>query len=365
MSAGICGSVRRMRQGWWGLALAGVVSSCGAPSKPTASVVIPEQVAVPAPLAAAPDRSDAGTVPSPATPHALPEGSDGPGDAVGMIGEAGRIFPESATTFMLTNNAAMRAHPLGPRLMQLITTVLIGWDQFMPVDLVPPSRDLEWVMLAGTLVMGATRSAVFLSRYSVSEPAADVVSAELMKRLGNAKKTKLGVTGATSFNAIVDGTERAYVRPKPGVLAIVPSAEGQHVAEVLAKTSIPNAVRSGELVRVSWPHAARVAFSFPRAVKAVRMWITGPSKDELTLAAEGDCSDGATASDAVDELRERLRSSAPPGFARAMLRPFIEDAAIWADGKVVRYEAKLAEGMLDGFIAFVCLRSPGQAGCPK
>jgi len=355
VSAGICGTVDRMRQGWWVLALAGVVSSCGAASKPTTSVVIPEQVAVPAPLAVAPDRPDAGKSASPATPHALPAGSDGPGDAVGMIGEAGRVFPESATTFMLTNNAAMRAHPLGPRLMQLITTVLI----------VPPSRDLEWVMLAGTLVLGSTRSAVFVSRYSVSEPAADVVSAELMKRLGNAKKTQLGVAGVKSFNAVVDRAERAYLRPQPGVLAIVPSSEGQHVAEVLAKTSIPSAVRPGELVRVSWPHATRVAFPLPHAVKAVRVWITGPSKNELTIAAEGDCSDGAAALDAVDELRERLRNSAPPGFARAMLRPFIEDAAIWADGKVVRYEAKLAEGMLDGFVAFMCMQTPGKAGCPK
>ena len=352
----------RGRSCW--LVLAGVVTSCGAAPKPATPVVIPEQATPPAAVAAGTDRADAGAAAA-ATPHALSAGSDGPGDAVGMIGEAGRIFPESATTVMLANTAAMRAHPLGPRLMQLITTVLIGWDQFMPVDLVPPVRDLEWVMLAGTLVMGSTRSAVFLSRYNVSEPAADGVSAELMKRLGSAKKTKLGVIGATSFSAIVDGTERAYVRPQPGVLAIVPSAEGQRVAEVLAKTSIPVAVRPGELLRVSWPHATRVAFPLPGAVKAARVWITGPSKDELVLAAEGECSDGAAALEAVDELRERLRGSAPSGFARALLRPFVDDAAIWADGRVIRYEAKLPEAMLDAFIALTCMKQPASPGCPK
>jgi hypothetical protein len=353
-----------MRHGWWRLALPVMVSSCGAGAKPAPTVVIPEQ-APPASIAVAATDAGAEGAPALAKPHALPAGSDGPGDAVGMIGEAGRIFPESATTVMLTNNAAMRAHPLGPRLMQLITTVLIGWDLFMPVDLVPPARDLEWVMLGGTLVLGSTRSAVFVSRYNVSEPAADAVSAELMKRLGNAKKTQLGVAGVKSFNAVVDRAERAYIRPQTGILAIVPSGEGQHTAEVLAKASIPNAVRPGELVRVSWPRAMRVAFPLPHAVSAVRVWITGGAKDDLTIAAEGDCNDGAAALEAVDELRDRLRSSAPSGFARAMMRPFVDDAAIWADGKVVRYEAKLPEPMLDAMVTFMCMRSPGQGGCTK
>ena len=338
---------------------------CGGPPKSTAqSVVIPAQ-APPAPTVLT--ASDGGAPKSPfaaAAPHALPPGSDGPGDAVGMIGEAGRIFPEGATTVMLANTAAMRAHPLGPRLMQLITAVLIGWDQFMPVDLVPPVRDLEWVMLAGTLVMGSTRSAVFVSRYNVSEPAADAVSAELMKRLGNAKKTQLGVAGVKSFSAEVDRTERAYLRPQPGVLAIVPNGDGPRVAQALAKASIPNAVRPGELVRVSWPQAMRVAFPLPQAVKAVRVWITGTAKDQLTLAAEGECNDGAAALEALEQLGDQLRSSAPPGFARAMMRPFIDDAAMWADGKVVRYEAKLSEGMLDAFVSFMCMQSPGKGGCP-
>ena len=333
--------------------------SCGGAAKPTITpVVIPEQASPP--HAAALDGGAARA--TDATPHAMPPGSDGPGDAVGMIGEAGSIFPADATTVVLVNTAAMRAHPLGTRAMHLLNIVLVGWDLFMPVDLVPPVRDLEWVLLGGTLVLGSTRSAVFLSRYNVSEAQADAVSAELTKRLSG-KTTKLGVPSASSFAAIVDGVDRAYVRPQPGVLAIVPSADGKRVAELLVKADIPGAVRPRELARMSWPRAARAPLPIPRSVKSLRIWINGSTNDELTVAAEGECSDRATALEAVDDLRARLRDRAT-GFARTMLRSFIDDAAIWADGATVRYEAKLPAALLDAFTAFACMRTTGKPDCP-
>ncbi|HSO36904.1 MAG TPA: hypothetical protein VLT33_30470, partial [Labilithrix sp.] len=344
------------------LLLAPLASSCGgAPKDAAAPVVIPEQApAPPAPLA----RSDDAGAPEAAAPRALPAGSNGPRDAVGMIGDAGKVFPDEATTVLLVNSAVMRAHPLGTRAMQLLTSVLVGWDQFMPIDLVHPVRDLDWVLLAGTLVMGSTRNAVFVSRYNVPEAKADLVSAELMKRLANGKKTKLGVAGVTSFTATVDGAERAYVRPKAGVLAIVPAADGKRTAELLATADVATAPRPGELVRIAWPRASRAPLPVPRAVRALRIWINGAAKDELTIAAEGECSDEAAALAAADDLRSRLRARAP-GFARAVLRPVIDDAAIWADGNVVRYEAKLPEALLEMAAGLACMQATGKADCTR
>jgi len=65
----------------------------------------------------------------------------------------------------------------------------------------------------------------------------------------------------------------------------------------------------------------------------------------------------------VDDLRARLRDRAT-GFARTMLRSFIDDAAIWADGATVRYEAKLPAALLDAFTAFACMRTTGKPDCP-
>jgi hypothetical protein len=57
---------------------------------------------------------------------------------------------------------------------------------------------------------------------------------------------------------------------------------------VLAKTDVPGAIRPGELARISWPRASRAPLPLP-----------------------GECSDGAAALEAVDDLRTRLRASAP------------------------------------------------------
>jgi len=139
-----------------------------------------------------------------AVAHALPAGSNGPKDPEGMVGPAGKTAPSPYTMALLVNSAAMRAHPLGQRVLSALTGVLVGWGTFMPMDLVHPLKDVDWVLLVGNLVMGHTDDNTFLSHHNLPEKKADTVSAQLMKRL-NGKKTALG------FNAEVDGAERAYL----------------------------------------------------------------------------------------------------------------------------------------------------------
>jgi hypothetical protein len=352
-------------QRWLGASLVplAVLASCGGGQRDAAQpVVIPEGPdAAPTAIAVSEDAS----APEPAakvTPPPMPPGANGPKDAVGMIGDAGKIVPANPTTTLLVNSAVMRAHPLGNHAMRVLTSVLTGWGEFMPMDLVHPVRDVDWVVLAGSLVMGSTQTNVFLAHYNLPEKKADTVSADLMKRLANGKKTQLGVTGGTSFSATVDGAERAYLRPKPGVLAIVPAADGKRVAEILKAADIPTTLRPGELARVSWPNAQRLPLPVPRGVKSLRVWINGTSKDELSVVAEGECADEEAALRAVDGLRNQLKANAP-GFARMLLRPVIDDATIWADGNVVRYEAKLPDALLDMIASIACERATGSPNC--
>jgi hypothetical protein len=342
------------------------VLSCGAPPKDTATpVVIPDQ----APSAAFTSAPPSAVVPPPpgdapvaAEAHVLTPGSNGPKDAVGMVGDAGKIVAPDPVTVLLVSSMTIRTHPMGARAMQLLTSVLAGWGQFMPMDLIDPAKDVDWVLLTGSLVMGSTQQNVFLARYNVSEKRADLVSAELMKRLKNGRKTQLGVPGASSFTAMVDGADRVYVRPKPNVLAIVPAADGKRAAELLKSAEVKAVLRPGELARVSWRDAQRLPLPVPNGVTALRVWINGTANSELVIAAEGDCSDAMVAAEAVDDLRSELRANTP-GFARTLFRPFIDDAAIWADGSTLRYEAKLPEGLLEMLAGIVCMRATGRADC--
>jgi hypothetical protein len=125
---------------------------------------------------------------------------------------------------------------------------------------------------------------------------------------------------------------------------------------------VPATVRPGELARVSWPNAANLRLPVPKGVKELRIWINGASDTELEIAAEGDTDDNATATAAADELKSTLRSNAP-GMARLILKPVIDDAEIWADGKVVRYRAKMPENLLDMIAGLVCGRATGSKDC--
>src|SRR3954462_9147924 len=122
-------------RGWMFVVLPALAFGCAGAPKSASTVVIPAQAPPPASTSdVAIANAGAPSEPIADTPHVPPPGSDGPADAVGMIGDAGKIFPADATTVMLVNTAAMRVHPMGPRAMQLLTTVLVGWDQFMPID---------------------------------------------------------------------------------------------------------------------------------------------------------------------------------------------------------------------------------------
>jgi hypothetical protein len=285
------------------------------------------------------------SAPPPAPPEpkrAPPPGSSGPTDAVGLVGEAGRIVPEGAETILFVNGAAIRKLPSADAFRRAITSTLVGWDQFMPVDLVDPIRDIDWVVIAGSLMLGSTQKNVFLAHYNVPEPAADVVTNKLVARMPKGKREGNGLT------AEIDGAPRAYLRPKAGVLAIVPPEDGKRVADVLGRAKVAASVRPGEALRVVWNGRRRAwATHVPRAVTRARAWILAGDDGHLRVAAEGDCADEGAASEAVGELHDELDRVTQSTFARLLLGPLAEAKALWSDAHVVRYDAPLDDRIVE------------------
>ena len=178
---------------------------------------------------------------------------------------------------------------------------------------------------------------------------------QLEKRLPG-KRVDLKVAGTKSLEATVDGGERAYVRAKPGVLAIVPKGKGKRVAELVHGAEVSPGLRKGELVRIAFTKLPRQVSDFvSRRLGPTRIWVEadGPA---LTLNGEADCKDEEDASRTAAQIRaafDRIR-----GIEALAARPLTHDASVWPDGKVVRYRAELDDRILSLFSMAVCRGEP-------
>jgi hypothetical protein len=302
------------------------LAACGGAPRGDATIVIPPSAAerdAGAPIA----REDAGP--------ALPKGANGPRDPVGLIGEAGKIVPANRETVLLVNSAEIRAHPWGNDLRAVITTVLAGWSQFMPYDLVHPTDDVDYVVLSGSLWLRMTRDNVLLARHRVPEPRADAVFATLAQRLGG-QATDVGVPGTKAITGEVDGADRTFVRPRPGVLAVTPPADAARTAEFLRRTPLPDAVRRGELVRITYEGRRGMLTGWlPDTIGSLRFWVTADG-GKTTANLEGDCASAADAEGAVKVIQEKLAREQRSLPVRMLSNGILERIVVWQDGAIVR-----------------------------
>ena len=336
------------------------LAACGGATPSQSIVAIPAQ---PAPVETSTRASDAGAraePPSPRTaPPPLPAGANGPRDARAMIGEAGDLVPAPHRATLLVSSAAVRAHPWGDSIGMTITAVFSGWGDFMPYDVVHPMKDVDWVMMSGSLVMGSTQQNVFLARYNLSEPKADTAAATLLKRLPGAKKTDVGVKGVTALTAHIDGADRLYLRPKPAVLAIVPPSESKRAVELLRRVDLPQSVRPGELLRIAYSSGTKLRMfgALPNAVDGMRAWLEGTRDGGLVAHAELDCPTNEQAEGASRELEDRIGRALATPLVRIAFGGLAERVRVWPDGSVVRVRAEIAEDELRALSALACARN--------
>lgn len=317
------------------------------PDQPDAHDDRPRAAAIEVPLAAPPD---AGTV-----VHTLPAGANGPRDATGLLGPVGAAVTGAPSMTAFVNTAQIRAHPKGKDIGPPLVAALVGWNEFMPHDLVHPLRETNWVMMAGSLYLGSTQKNVILASHTLDEKRSDGVFSALEKRLPG-KRVDLKIAGVKVLEATVDGAPRAYVRAKPGVLAIVPKDEGKRVAELVRRADVASSLRPGELVRISFERVPpQVSRFIPVRLGPSRLWIEADGPD-LTLNGEADFKDDAEASRASEQIRASL--DGVRGMPAVAARSLLGGASVWPDGKVVRYRAELDDGILQLVSLAVCSGDP-------
>jgi hypothetical protein len=222
---------------------------------------------------------------------------------------------------------------------------MVGWNQFLPIDLIDPVKDTDWVVMAGDIHLGSTSKNVILARYNVDEARADAVGKELEKRL-KAKPADFG-PGTKSLVATVDRAPRAYIRGKPGTLAIVPLSEAKRIAPLVARADAPRSVRKNELLRFAapGPDAIRIV-RVPRDIAAFRIWVEGDGPRVL-LHAEGDCASAEAASRAADELRALLDEQASRSpIVGIIAQGLLGGATVSSDGATTRYRGEIDDRLL-------------------
>jgi hypothetical protein len=225
-------------------------------------------------------------------------------------------------------------------LRHILLGTLPGWSTFMPYDVVDPIVDVDWVMMAGSLVLGTTASNVYIAHYNLSEAQADVAMEALVKTLPRAVATNAFGHGA--FSAFIDGADRLYVRPRPGVLAIVPLADGKRIAALLADAEVPADVRPGEIVRVVDNGAQRLATHVTPQIRRARYWLTATHGDATTLRVEGDCDSDDDARMAAIAVTLRVRA-ADGSLGVRLLAPWLSRVESSSVGNQVRAWVDLYE----------------------
>jgi hypothetical protein len=206
-------------------------------------------------------------------------------------------------------------------------------------------------------VVGQTESNVFLARYALDEAKADAAMQALQKRLRHGRPAPDFGAPTHAFIAEVDDAERLYVRPRPGVLAIVPVAEGRRVVDLLALVDVPADVRPGELVRVV--DNDREHFASVGAPQITRgRYVATASDDTTSVRLMGDCATPDDARAAATALRANLRAYGQRAVVQ-LVAPWLLRVAPEAVGAEVRATAVLDENDLAMIAAAGC-----RGGCP-
>ncbi len=364
---------RPLRQRVFGAGLVSLLLTFGcapaAPPEPHAPAAIERDAGAAISPTQPPPNVDAGATAAVDAIPPLPAGANGPSSMEEIVGEPGAIAEGRKPVTFFVNTAAIRRHPLSDRLSEQVTRFLIGWKEFMPLELIDPVRDTSWVVISGpSLVLGQTAPNVHLAYYDVSETAADAIIAKLGKAYKKGGSVDLKVPGVKATLGFADEAERLYVRPQPHVLAIVPPARGAAIATKLKAATVQPNVRPGELLRVvviDPTHSSRFFGNLSDRLSLLRLWLTVDDDNTTHVNAEGEFDNAAEAESATNDLKAQLSKLSSSPMARLILGGILRRIQVYQDGLVVRMGVALPVDQLENVLTLAGQFSPCDLMCGR
>jgi hypothetical protein len=279
-------------------------------------------------------------------------GTGGGRDAVGMIGAAGRVQAGPQNIVLTVNMAAIREHPEGKRLGPLLMAIP-QWKDFIQGTRVNPLRDIDWISINGPALLH-TEKDVILVRYAISDAEVDKAVSALSAKHSSGGRVDVGVPTVRAVRMYADNAERVFLRPQSHVLAVVPRDYAKTAAQILAKATVPVALkRADEALRLTLVHPHGPMRQIPESVTEVRLWIVPRSGDGgADVYGEGDtasASDGESAASALTRFVEDQNSFG----VQLLTRGLLNGIEIRADGPHLRLHVSATRDQIEILLAFV------------
>jgi hypothetical protein len=269
-----------------------------------------------------------------------------------MIGAGGNVQAGPQNVVLMVNMAALRQHPEGKRLGPLISAIP-QWDDFIQGTHVDPLHDIDWIEINGPALIH-TEKDVILIRYAAPDAEVDKAVALLSVKHGSGGRVELGVPGVKAVRGFADNADRVFLRPQSHVLAVVPRDYAKTAAQILAKATVPRALkRPGEAMRLTLVHPHGPMRNVPESITELRLWIV-PRNDDggADIYGEGDTASASECESSMIVLTRIVedRNSFP---VHVVTHGLLDDVEIRCDGPTVRLKLPASRDQIEAVLAFV------------
>ncbi len=296
------------------------------------------------------------------------KGPGGGTDPSATMGAAGAVQAGKQNVWLLLNMVEVRKNPVGAALGPLITAIP-QWNDFLAGSKVDPVQHTEWLLLNGPSLAHTERDAVIV-RYSLDDIWVDAAIERIAKRSPDGRTVDAGVPGVKVTVGFGDRAKRAFVRPQPHLVAVVPPDYAAKAAALLKGKFNPR-LTPGEAVsfRAHDPHGSIT--EIPAEVSELRIRVVLAANDGVDVLLEGDCADNAAATKAAGELEDWLRRTNALGV-KLVTRGVLNHAEVRADESRVKIHVPVTREQLDalyslaaGFLGVTVAPPPASSGAAR
>lgn len=296
--------------------------------------------------------SDGGVREAPAGALAV-VGADGGGAAQALLGEASQLEAGPQNVVFAVNVREARKHPvlaaLGPMVRELPQ-----WRDFLAGADVDPITAAHWLTLHGPSLIRTERDAVLVG-YAVDDAVVDGLVDGIAARSAEGGKVDVGVPGVRAVRGFGDRAPRVFLRPRTGLLAVVPPDYAPTAARILSRARVEPSFRPKEVffLRLLRPHGAVPVI--PECIRELMFSLRRTGDDGLELLGDGDCELRDSAERAARELNDQLVRQNSLAV-RLITRGLFNAVMVRVDGTWLRVRVPMARDQLESILALVAGR---------
>ncbi len=274
-------------------------------------------------------------------------------DPQSILGAAAGVTTGPNNITVMVNFAELRRHPESGRLGMVLAGIP-QWRAFMSdahgVSLIDPMKDADWMLIMGPSLLDTQNDAVFI-HYSTPDAQVDKVIDTVSHQYSKGGPVDLGVHGVKAWKAYADKGERVFIRPRPHIAVIVPSAHAAQFARTLASNPITPHVHAGEALSVRALRPGGSVNVLPQDISEMRLWISPRASDGgADLYVEADCPNDAAAIANAEAVKTLIKQKNSFGV-RLMTAGFFNNVDVTTAGPQVKLHINGTQEQIEALLA--------------